>query len=64
MRVDSEKLKKVSVQLYDSLSAIRNETGLSVLRGLEGESAKGYFSVLDEIILNQKDDFFFNEEEY
>ncbi len=61
MRVDTEKLKKVSGNLKDALTQIRGETDLYTLRGLEGETAKLYFSVLDELILNQKEDFFFTE---
>lgn len=61
MRADTEKLKKVSVKLKNSLPMIRTETMLEILRGLEGETAKLYFSVLDELILNQKESFFFRE---
>ena len=61
MRVDTEKLKKVSGNLKDALTQSRGETDLYTLRGLEGETAKLYFSVLDELILNQKEDFFFTE---
>ena len=31
------------------------------LRGVEGEAATRYFSVFDDLILRQKDDFFFRE---
>lgn len=31
------------------------------LRGIEGEAAKAYFSVFDDLILQQKEDFYFNE---
>lgn len=61
LRVDAERLRKVSDQLKKSLPSIRKETDLDVLRGLEGETAKQYFSVMDELILNQKDNFFFKE---
>ena len=59
LRVDAENLKQVSRQLNDSLPHIREETDLEILRGLEGETAKIYFSVFDELILNQKKYFTF-----
>ena len=61
LRVDTELLKKVSIQLMECLPIIREETDLMSLRGIEGEAAKIYFSVLNELILNQKDDFVFLE---
>lgn len=59
LRVDAEYLKQVSRQLNDNLPHIRQETDLEILRGLEGETAKIYFSVFDELILNQKEYFIF-----
>ena len=61
MRVDAEKLKRVSEQLRMSLKYIREETDLDSLRGMEGETAKLYFSVINEQILNQKEAFQFTE---
>lgn len=58
-RVDSEKLKKVSKYLTKSFGDIKNAKNLQTLRGLEGESAKQYFSVLDDLIINQKEMFVF-----
>lgn len=59
LRVDSDKLKKASDQLKEMLPLIAEETSMESLRGLEGASATIYFHVLDEMILNRKDDFFF-----
>ena len=42
-----------------SLQSIRSCENLEQLRGFEGESASQYFSVFDDLILQQKDDFFF-----
>lgn len=59
LRVDSEKLKRVSGELQEGLDSIRNCSSLDSLRGIEGEMASRYFSVFDELILNQKEDFAF-----
>lgn len=61
MRVDADRIKRVSELLKQELEQIRSETNLDSLRGMEGETAKLYFSVLDELILNQKETFFFTE---
>ncbi len=61
LRVDTSRLKEVSLQLKGLLPAIVQETALDSLRGLEGAAATLYFSVLDEMILNEKDAFFFRE---
>lgn len=58
-RVDAEKLKMVSNVLYDTLPKIDTVSGLDILRGIEGKAAEQYFSVFNDMILNQKDDFAF-----
>lgn len=58
-RVDAEKLKEISKALYDMLPKIDSMTNLDVLRGIEGKAAEQYFSVFNEMILNQKSDFTF-----
>ncbi len=60
MQVDTERLKTVSVQLKHSLELIQNSVSKDQLRGYEGEAASLYFSVFDELILQQKKDFFFH----
>lgn len=47
--------------IESSLRRIKNESGLDILRGIEGDSAHTYFSVFDHLITSQKEDFFFNE---
>lgn len=58
-RVDAEKLKQISNALYEALPKIDGASLLDELRGLEGKAAEQYFSVFDDMILNQKEDFFF-----
>lgn len=58
-RVDAEKLKQVSNILYETLPKLDSVSGLDELRGIEGKAAEQYFSVLNDMILNQKEDFAF-----
>ena len=59
LRIDSEKVKTVSTLMRNNLEVIYNCSDKDILRGLEGKNAVYYFSVFDELILNQKDDFKF-----
>lgn len=59
MRVDTERLKKVSGQLKCSLESVQKCASMDTLRGIEGEAASLYFSVFDELILQQKEAFRF-----
>lgn len=59
MQIDAERVKKASLQMKTSLELIRNAESLDQLRGYEGEAASIYFGVFDELILQQKKDFYF-----
>lgn len=59
LRVDVVKIRNVSQELKNGLLDIRSSATLEHLRGIEGELASQYFSVYDDLIINQKDDFFF-----
>lgn len=59
MRVDQAHFERVGVYLSEAMSKIKQEDDLNTLRGLEGECASVYFGVFDDMILNQKGDFFF-----
>lgn len=58
-RLDTEKLGQVSAQLKDILQMVREAGSMEVLRGYEGEAASRYFSQFDQLILQQKETFFF-----
>ena len=58
-RVDAEKLKQVSRILYETLPKIDSAIGLDELRGIEGKAAEQYFSVFNDMVLNQKEEFTF-----
>ncbi|WP_432628880.1 type I-C CRISPR-associated endonuclease Cas1c [Brotaphodocola sp.] len=59
MRLDTELIKKKSLYLSQSMKNIRVCENADELLGLEGEAASVYFSVFDELILQQKDNFYF-----
>lgn len=59
LRLDIEKFKKASHYLTESMHQLMNSNDLEQLRGIEGNAASVYFSLLDDMILQQKDDFFF-----
>lgn len=59
LQVDVEKLKRASGFLQNSLENIEMCMDMAQLRGFEGEAASVYFSVFDQLILQQKKDFRF-----
>lgn len=59
VRVDDEKLARVSDQLKGILPQIVSCYSLEKLRGLEGAAATAYFSAFDEMILGEKPLFSF-----
>lgn len=60
LRLDVSRLKKASNYLKSSINEIMTGTTLEQLRGIEGEAASVYFGVFDELILQQKDSFYFD----
>ena len=59
IRLDVDKLKGVSKALVNSLKLVEQCENLDQLRGIEGEAATQYFSVFNDLILQQKDNFYF-----
>lgn len=60
LQVDVEKLKASSENLKNSLNYVRDCQSKEQLRGFEGEAAQVYFGAFNELILQQKKDFFFH----
>lgn len=56
--VDVTSIEDTSTRLYNSIKQINNIECTDSLRGVEGDAAKHYFSVFDELILQQKEDFY------
>ena len=58
-RVDPERFVGVSKTLQGLLPLVSEESSLESLRGLEGTGATAYFSVFEDMILRDKETFFF-----
>ncbi|MFC5590796.1 type I-C CRISPR-associated endonuclease Cas1c [Sporosarcina soli] len=59
LRIDVEKFKSKSAYLTESINQLMITDDLEVLRGVEGNAASAYFSIMDDMILQQKEDFYF-----
>lgn len=60
MRIEQEKFGAVSENLKALLPQILEAENSESLRGLEGAGATEYFRLLDDMILRQKEDFYFH----
>jgi CRISP-associated protein Cas1 len=54
-------LEAAAVRLGRLLDDMRQPLPLDTVRGLEGDAARTYFDVFDQLIMAQKEDFFFHE---
>lgn len=61
LRIDCKIFKQKSQYLQYALKKAENAETIEILRGIEGEAATVYFSVFNDMILQQKDDFFFQK---
>ncbi len=59
LRIDVEKMNLVSNRLSESIQKLKEHPAIESIRGIEGETASLYFSVFDNLILAQKEDFKF-----
>jgi len=60
-RLDSNRIKLVCQQIMDLVSELQSTDTYEAMLGIEGNAASRYFSVFDELILSNKDAFFFKE---
>lgn len=60
IRVDGELLAGASRQINDLLPQVRQVNAPDELRGLEGVGANAYFKAFDQMILGDKETFFFH----
>lgn len=60
LRVDVKQFKKISQQLSKINYEVRNCEDLESLRGWEGQAAFNYNKIFNQMILQQKEDFYFN----
>lgn len=61
LRVNSERIAEQSEKLRQALLNARDCRSIDELRGIEGLAAKDYFFTFDDLILRNKDDFFFQQ---
>lgn len=59
LRIDKDKFKRKSEFLKNLIVKAIDADDMDELRGIEGEAASVYFSVFDDMILQQKEDFYF-----
>ncbi|MGF7186247.1 CRISPR-associated protein Cas1 [Desulfitispora alkaliphila] len=60
LTIKTDAVGEVTERLTSKVNKIEKSKDLDYLRGIEGEAARVYYSVLDELILWQKEDFFMN----
>ena len=60
LRINSEDFHKKSVYLREACKRAALADSVEKLRGIEGECASVYFSVFDDMILQQKESFYFH----
>jgi len=58
-KLNAEEVRRASKNISNSLDHLQSHLPLNVLRGIEGDSARSYFSVFDHLIILQKEDFVF-----
>jgi len=61
LRVNVKALEKASAYLKNGIIKLQSCKNLDDIRGIEGDCAKTYFGVFDELIVQQKDVFFMHD---
>ncbi|HLS34944.1 MAG TPA: type I-C CRISPR-associated endonuclease Cas1c [Bacillota bacterium] len=59
LRINIDEFKDISKQLSFVLNELRNCDDLESIRGWEGQAANSYNKIFNQMILQQKDDFYF-----
>ncbi|MEC2709667.1 type I-C CRISPR-associated endonuclease Cas1c [Bacillus thuringiensis] len=60
LRIDVDQFKAISQHLSSIILEVRECEDLERLRGLEGQAATRYNKIFNQMILQQKEDFYFN----
>lgn len=60
-KIDKGSVGRVVAELGNAIERVQRESDLEIIRGIEGDTAKQYFGVFDELITAQKEDFTFHE---
>lgn len=59
LAIDISKFREISDELHTALLGLDQAQDLDTLRGIEGNTAQLYFSLMEQMILQQKEDFSF-----
>lgn len=59
MQIDVDSVKKVTANLDEHIRQLLDCNSMESIRGIEGNAASQYFSVFDQLILQNKEEFFF-----
>jgi CRISPR-associated protein Cas1 len=59
LRIDEMRVRNASASIASSINRLQTVASLDSLRGIEGDAAMQYFSVFNELILQNKEDFCF-----
>ena len=59
LQVDVDAIKKVTANLDEHIRQLLECDSMDRIRGIEGNAASQYFSVFDQLILQNKEEFFF-----
>ena len=59
LRIDTEKVQRAAKQISSAIPLLKSAQTSGALFGIEGEAASRYFSVFDELIMQNKNDFTF-----
>ena len=60
LRIDETKFQEASAAINGIMPPLLEETSLDFVRGLEGAGASVYFGTFDDMILRNKEEFFFH----
>jgi CRISPR-associated protein Cas1 len=60
-KINKDAIEKAVLKLEEGINRTQHENDIEVLRGIEGELARVYFGVFNELITTQKADFNFSE---
>jgi CRISP-associated protein Cas1 len=60
-KIDVEEVASASRLMGNYITRLEVSAGLDTVRGMEGDAARNYFSIFNQLITSQKDDFVFHE---
>lgn len=60
-KINSSSIERTVEAMGESIRQVQSECDLEAIRGIEGDAARQYFGVLDELITAQKADFTFRD---